>query len=178
MNCQNCGQDNPPEERYCSRCGFELAAQNPQHGPMQYVSFLIRLGANTVDLALVALPLYIFSLLLVPPGHQWENAGPGFGLWLVLFLLFYPLYVWLFIGLKGQTPGKMLFRIRVVNEGGGIPGLKRAALRELLWKPILPILIPIVLFSSAMPFSFGPPPTLNWNDKVAGTYVVKVRRKP
>jgi hypothetical protein len=77
----------------------------------------------------------------------------------------------------------MLFRIRVVNERGSIPGLKQAALRELVCKPFLAILVPL-LFAAILlpPFGGGGMPSggvdWQWHDKIAGTHVVKVGRKP
>jgi len=46
-----------------------------------------------------------------------------------VFTIFLPwLYYWLFIGLKGQTLGKMAVGIKVVNAEGYMPGLGIAAL--------------------------------------------------
>jgi len=83
--------------------------------------------------------------------------------------LFVVLYHWLFIGLKGQTLGKMLFHIRVVNAHGGVPGLRRAALRELLGRLLFAI--------SVLGFflTLGSWRELVWHDKIAGTYLIKVR---
>lgn len=51
------------------------------------------------------------------------------------------LYHWLFIGLKGQTPGKMLVGIKVVREDGKVPGLGTAALRETVGKLVSGIVL-------------------------------------
>jgi uncharacterized RDD family membrane protein YckC len=178
MKCPNCGLDYPAGANLCLTCGVDLIAQKPKPSKTQYIILMIRLASDTIDFALVAISLYILSLLFVLPRPQWENVGLSFSLWLVSLLLFYLLYEWLFIGIHGQTLGKMILHIRVVDESGNIPGLKRAALRELLWKPILSFLIPIIFVSYAFPFSFGAPPTLHWDAKIAGTYVVKVIQKP
>ena len=81
------------------------------------------------------------------------------------------LYYWLFTGLKGQTPGKMAVGIKVIDAGGNVPGLGRAALRETVGKII-----------SAIPLFLGyfwvawDPKKQGWHDKLAGTYVTKSRR--
>jgi uncharacterized RDD family membrane protein YckC len=177
VKCQNCAQYNPSKASICRGCGIVLIDPKLQPGQRQHVSFLIRLYGDSIDLTLVAFLTFLLSLIFIPPGSQWENTKPGYILWVVLFLVFFPLYEWLSIGLKGQTLGKKIFRIRVVNEAGGIPGLKVAGLRELLWKPAVTILIPVLFVSSAVLPSYGGSPKLNWNDKIAGTYTIKEKQK-
>jgi uncharacterized RDD family membrane protein YckC len=41
-------------------------------------------------------------------------------------------YAGYFTGLRGQTPGKMLIGLRVVDRAGDRPGLDRASLRAIL----------------------------------------------
>lgn len=71
------------------------------------------------------------------------------------------------IGRLGQTPGKMLSRVKVVIENGEPPGLGRAALRETVGKML-----------SASPLGLGYLWSLfdelnqTWHDMLAGTYVV------
>jgi uncharacterized RDD family membrane protein YckC len=36
-------------------------------------------------------------------------------------------------GLKGTTPGKAILRIKVVRSDGGLPGIWRTIVRELVW---------------------------------------------
>jgi uncharacterized RDD family membrane protein YckC len=47
------------------------------------------------------------------------------------------LYLWLFTGLTGKTPGKRLLKIKVVNNRGKTPGLIRALWRETIGRLIL-----------------------------------------
>ena len=55
-------------------------------------------------------------------------------------------YYWLPTGKWGQTLGKLALRIQVVDSQGAASGLGRAALREVLIKPLLLLMIPIPLF--------------------------------
>jgi uncharacterized RDD family membrane protein YckC len=59
------------------------------------------------------------------------GSGSGADITVGYLILTSPwLYYWLFAGLKGQTPGKILVRIKVMDAHGDIPGLGHGALRE------------------------------------------------
>lgn len=63
------------------------------------------------------------------------SSGGIIGFWLsmmVLFLFFF-LYEWLLIGLKGQTVGKMAMGVKVVREDNGqVPGLGKSFVRQII----------------------------------------------
>jgi len=121
---------------------------------VEYASFWIRFGAAIIDAIAVSVLSSILSLLPYLSFVSW------------LFIL---LYYWLFIGFRGQTPGKMVVGIKVVNAQGDRPGLGGAALREILGK----LISTIALFIGFLWIAFD----INkqgWHDKIASTYVVKV----
>ncbi len=175
MHCPSCGQDNPPEAGFCASCGAALAttveaasaevAPSPGLQPAvaeDFAGFWLRFGAFVIDGVVVWIISIILSVLTLA-----SDTGP-----LALFSLILPwLYYWLFTGLKGQTPGKMAVGIKVIDAGGNVPGLGRAALRETVGKII-----------SAIPLFLGyfwvawDPKKQGWHDKLAGTYVTKSRR--
>ena len=78
------------------------------------------------------------------------------------------LYGVLFIAFRGQTPGKMLLHVRVVNEYGAVPGFWRAALRETLGKWVSALAVGYGFLSVAWNGK-----KRGWHDIVAGTYVIK-----
>lgn len=84
-----------------------------------------------------------------------------------VLIVLYLLYFTLFTGLRGQTPGKMLVGIRVVDAAGAIPGLRRAFMREVVGK---------FLSSTAFYVGFLWPiwdaQRQAWHDKIAETWVV------
>jgi len=82
------------------------------------------------------------------------------------------LYLWLFTGLKGQTLGKMVVGIKVVNAEGSIPGLGRAALREVLGKIISSIALCIGFL-----WIVRDGRKQGWHDKIANTYVVRAESR-
>ena len=85
-----------------------------------------------------------------------------------LFSLFY--YV-LFIGLKGQTLGKMALGIQVVDAHGNVPGIWRAILREIIGK----LISTIVIFLGFL-WVIWDPRKRGWHDYIGGTFVVRKQR--
>lgn len=81
------------------------------------------------------------------------------------------LYVWLMIGFKGQTLGKMAVGIRVVDRKGEVPDLGQAALREIMGK-----FISGFFFALGYIWALFDPRRQSWHDKIADTYVVRVPR--
>lgn len=172
VKCNICGQDNPAEARFCASCGATLAAgiepgvpptypTAPSVAATEYIGFWIRFGALIIDgivIWLVSVALTFFLL------RSMVGLFLSSVVWFPLPLLYY----WLFTGLKGQTLGKMLVGIKVVNAQGNIPGLGGAALREVLGKLISAIVLFIGFFWIAFDNN-----KQGWHDKIAGTYVVK-----
>jgi len=178
MQCRVCGQDNPQEASFCGNCGAVLAATVetavpaavPAPSPAtpgiqtEYMGFWVRFVAYIIDSVIVGVTCtLLFFLFYVIAIHRYIFPLP--------FLVF-PLswlYYWLFIGLKGQTPGKMVVGIKVVNAQGEKPGLGIAALREILGR-----------FISGAAFCLGylwiaiDEEKQGWHDKIASTHVVKV----
>ncbi|MBI4337857.1 MAG: RDD family protein [Chloroflexi bacterium] len=82
-----------------------------------------------------------------------------------------PVYYVLMTGLRGQTLGKMALGIKVVDERGQVPGVGRAALREVIGK-----------FLSALALGLGflwiawDGKKQGWHDKIATTFVVRALR--
>ena len=176
MQCKVCGQDNPPEAGFCGNCGAVLATTAEPATPTavpappmvapgvqaEYMGFWIRFVAAVIDAvilgavsAILALPAFL-DLMFLPLRFLWL-----FGPWL---------YFWLFTGLKGQTPGKMLLGIKVVDAQGEKPGLGIAALREIVGR-----------FISSVVFCLGylwiaiDEEKRGWHDSIASTHVVKAK---
>ena len=130
MECSVCGHRNPPQAQFCANCGATLVTMVETALPAtvpevaaEYMGFWIRLAAAIIDLVIVAIIIAILAMPLI-------SLGGVIGFFLLL------LYFWLFTGLKGQTFGKMLVGIKVVDAQGNRPGLGIAALREIPGKII------------------------------------------
>ena len=78
-------------------------------------------------------------------------------------------YAVFFVGYCGQTPAKMMLRIKVIRTDGRAMSYGRAALREVLGKFISSILLGIGYLMVAFD---GKKQGLH--DKIADTYVIKV----
>lgn len=148
-----------------------------------YVGFWKRLLAMSVDwfiLSNIAGILFVtgltaLNLSWIEGGIPWPEdllaAASSFVMLYLLALLFLNgFYFTYFHGLTGQTPGKMLFRIRVVRLDGepmtpGIAFLRWAGYH------LSSILLLGFLWVAVDPRKQG------WHDKIAGTVVVEERRE-
>src|SRR5262249_12618006 len=97
------------------------------HSPAP-ASFASRAGAKVLDWFLLILSGIVIQLLLSPGQRSAKSADPFFVIWLGWPLAYYVV----FIGLFGQTPGKMVANIRVVRDlDDGPAGFARALARAL-----------------------------------------------
>ncbi len=62
-----------------------------------------------------------------------------------------------FTGRSGRTPGKRLFRLRVVRQDGLAPGMSKAMAREAIRFLSLPILVLPVLYLATLAVRGRPP---------------------
>lgn len=188
VQCKICGRDNPPEARFCANCGATLvttveppSAAVPGSPPVvaevaaEYIGFWIRLGASIIDGIIIFFISFVLSRFLLSNiyGYRFSLLPSFFWFpvpWLY-YLFWFPvswLYYWLFTGLKGQTPGKMVVGIKVVDARGDRVGLGVAALREILGKTLSAYVLCIGFL-----WIIGDRKKQGWHDKIASTYVVK-----
>ena len=167
VRCKSCGYDNPPEARFCANCGSNLVAAIEQPistaAPavaVEYAGFWIRLGAAVIDSLIVSVVGGILRLIILRVGSFW------------LIGLLPWLYYWLFTGLKGQTLGKMALGIKVVDEQGDMPGLGRAALREIPGK-----IVSLIALYLGFLWIIWDERKQGWHDKIAKTYVLRVESR-
>ena len=173
MRCESCGHDNPPEARFCANCGSSLAPAVelpvPSAEPaapeiaVECMGFWIRVAAAIIDYLVISVISSLFSLILQVGAFPFQVGA------FLSFPVFW-LYHWLFIGLKGQTLGKMAVGIKVVDAAGSVPGLSRAALREIPGK----ILSTIAIFLGFL-WVIWDERKQGWHDKIANTHVVRSR---
>ncbi|MFJ4436318.1 RDD family protein [Streptomyces sp. NPDC088923] len=101
----------------------------PQEGPGSLAPLGRRFGALIVDWALCMLIAYG----LIARGDQQAAGNWALAIFFVLSLLT--------LGTVGGTPGKALFRLRVIDERGGRLGIGRVLLRSVLLCIAVPALI-------------------------------------
>ncbi|WP_176732307.1 MULTISPECIES: RDD family protein [unclassified Streptomyces] len=101
----------------------------PQDGPGSIAPLGRRFGALIVDWALCMLIAYG----LIARGDQQAAGNWALAIFFVLSLLT--------LGTVGGTPGKALFRLRVISEDGGRLGIVRVLIRSVLLCVAIPALI-------------------------------------
>lgn len=165
--CIRCGASLEPGAGFCGNCGMattEGVAQPPDPpgaivSYTEYMGFWIRVAAALIDSVLI---LVLVALL----GRIFGVAG------VFVAYLFGVLYYVLLTSMQGQTLGKMIVGIQVVDAQGSIPGLGTVLLREIVGK-----------FISGLFFDLGylwvawDREKRGWHDHIAGTFVIRKERR-
>jgi len=124
---------------------------------VEYAGFGRRLAAVLVD-----------GLIVGAAGGLLGLLAPDSGGVQALVVLGSVLYYVLFIGVRGQTPGKMALGIKVVGPDGGPPGAVRAFVREVVGK----FLSSLILCLGYL-WMLWDEKRQCWHDKLADTVVVR-----
>jgi len=108
--------------------------QEESRATVNYAGFWIRLGAFMIDLAIMSI-ISIPIIVAIMGSSEWLAAG-GYlivgpymmlGVFVLIGLVYFPsFWTW-----RGQTPGKMLIRAKVVRTNGEALSFGHAALRFL-----------------------------------------------
>ena len=147
-----------------------VSRQQPVFANAEYAGFSRRFQALLLDGLVVALPSLLIALS--SPGvwysidSYWFREVPEFfaylvagAWWVAIWAIGIP-YCWVFIVVRGQTPGKMVLGIRVVHSQSGRFMLGRPALREVAIKPmVLLFAIGPLLLLGGISLVSGPDPT-------------------
>ena len=131
--CSHCGESIDASVPFCPSCGSAVGAEARQtsglglavQAEVEYMGFWVRVAAWLVDFIVLFAIQIVLSII-------------GLG---IVALFVGPVYGVLFIGLKGQTLGKMALSIQVVDAQGNVPGIGRAILREIVGKFVSAIII-------------------------------------
>ena len=142
--------------------------------PRQYAGLWIRFAALAVDGLLFC--IFFFPItrlvkgvwLMSPDDHRWTAGWFIFDPLCLVFLIVMFVYFAVLEGSCGATLGKWVLRLRVIQTGGGRPGIGRGLVRNILrlvdGLPALCILGIVLIVTSAERARFG--------DRVAGTRVI------
>ena len=134
-------------------------------GGYVYAGFFRRLAALLLDFLIVVIVLTSFSIVL---NGGSDGSFSLYGLISVVFWWGYPMY---FIGVKGQTPGKMALSVKVITKDGGqVPGYMKAFLREIVGKFVSSLIFGLGFF-----WMIWDKDKQTWHDKIAGTVVIKIK---
>ncbi len=141
--------------------------------------FWIRTAAWIADMLFLVLPVFISGIVVWATiilggwlGGEINDQVKAFaavsGAAIVIVSGF--LYFTLFVGAFGQTPGKMLFRLKVVRVNDQEMTYGRAVLRSLCW------ILSLLLFSIGFLMIAFNRQKQGLHDVLAGTYVIRTQR--
>ncbi|HEY3352534.1 MAG TPA: RDD family protein [Polyangia bacterium] len=157
--------------------------REPEVVRFRVAGFFERALAGLVD-ALIVMPIFVLLAwggsavtgVRVPPARELnldlvvgllvEKNGPII-FWSVLLAILVFLYCFIFVGTRGQTPGKRLLGVRVVTWYGEPPSLARALLRTCGY------LLSAALLSLGFIWIGFDREKRGLHDWIAGTYVVR-----
>lgn len=123
---------------YCQRCGGALQTSASSIAA-SYAGFWIRAAALVIDSIIVWITQIVLAIILeamaglLSPDMDADSFASVIMLALFSSAVSIAYYV-VFTGSCGQTPGKMLMRLKVVRSDGSAMTYGRAALREILGK--------------------------------------------
>ena len=178
--CRRCGSALLQDTGFCLNCGLATSASPVQ--ATEYMGFWIRFAAFVVDRIIV----YVIAALIafaigisrtsgeVDPNVQQDVVVSFETINLSFLLLIWGtsvVYGVLLTTLRGQTLGKMLLGIQVVDSSGSIPPWYRVVARELVGKFVSEVIIWLgylwIVFDQNK---------RGWHDYLGGSYVVRKRR--
>lgn len=184
LRCGACGTPVSPNTEYCANCGRALSFRATPESA-EYVGFWIRAGAFVVDwlaayvVAAVVAAVIGFSVTTgeAQPASQ-EPASITFDSinysFLLIFWAIAVAHSVILTAWRGQTLGKMLLRIQVVDAHGNVPPLPRVLAREAIRAVILLALVPLGLFYISVAMDLR---KRGWHDQIGTSYVVRKQRR-
>lgn len=162
----------------------EVQADAPESGSgpkVRQAGFWIRLAAWVVDLAFLFLATIALALVVLITIYLGGRLGgeindqvmalAGYSS-AVIVTLSGVMYFTIFVGSCGQTPGKMLFRLKVVQVDGQAVTYGRALLRSLCW------ILSLLLFGIGFLMIACTRQKRGLHDMLAGTSVIRLQRSP
>ena len=144
----------------------EISAEEPRFAPV-YAGLGRRGLAFWMDLVIIAFFIYIAWTV----GLRLAGEDPGFLFYLSLgfYIALFPFaYFVIFHSRGGQTPGKMAFKIKVVEQSGARAGALRSVFRA------IGCLFSFAFFMAGYLWPLFDRRSQAWHDKIAGTVVLEI----
>ena len=161
----------------------ELVIETPERVELYYTRAQIgnRFLAALLDHIIQTLVIGAIGLALLGLGRQMEAFYQSFGNWAIALAILtcYGIYCGYFVLFEtfwnGQTPGKRVFRLRVIREDGRPVRFFEALVRNLIRIGIdaMPIVVVVPLYSVGIVSIFFSARSKRLGDYVAGTVVIR-----
>ena len=183
LRCGACGAAVAPNTDFCPNCGRAFAQARPE---TEYVGFWMRAGAFVIDWIIIYAASVLIAVIIGIPlisGNPDLSSNDDIAViienfnyrFLFVFCGLYTAYGMLMTALRGQTLGKMLLRIQVVEANGNVPHWSRVMMRELLRGVISIALFPLGLLYLWVALDAR---RRGLHDYIGGSYVVRKGREP
>ena len=163
-------QEQPPAERQPDPAQASVSTRTEIDG-LPKAGFWMRLVATFIDVFIVFILQFLFGTLLAVIGIA-NNSGSAGDMAILVQLFGFTLscaYYVFFTGYCGQTPGKMVLRIKVIRCDGSSLSYGRVAFREIPAKFISGIIFGIGYLMVAFDEQ-----KQGLHDRMADTYVIKL----
>ena len=144
-------------------------------GDTKYAGAVRRYGAVVIDSFLVGICTWIVSMVaFIPLALLQFTDNPIAAMILTSVTGLLQLVIWggyyvYFIGSRGQTPGKMFFKIKIIKEETqNIPGYTTAFIREIIGN-----MLSAFIFGLGYLWIIWDSKKQGWHDKIAGTVALE-----
>ena len=152
------------------------------HPTIELAGFWTRMGALFIDIFILVAINWVINttwalasgggfMAEVPADPHMEVVGASWPLGALIAFLIFIAYIILFWRWKGQTPGKMILRLKIIRADGSNLGWSDVILRFLSY------IISSVIFFIGFIWAFFDDYNQGIHDKLANTFVIRMARK-
>jgi len=172
MFCKYCGKENNDEAKFCKYCGEALSTNSvvPEASPAEdtYAGFWIRTGAFVIDYALLLIAATILGIFYPSFFTNLSFLSDE-----VLGFIMLIVYHAIFLSIFSSTPGKMLYKLKVIDEKTE----EKVSFGKALLRSSSYILSSLVFGLGFLFIGFDKEKHKGWHDRIAKTLVIRKEKK-
>ncbi|PIP17178.1 MAG: hypothetical protein COX44_01310 [Candidatus Portnoybacteria bacterium CG23_combo_of_CG06-09_8_20_14_all_37_13] len=171
MFCKYCGKENKEDAKFCKYCGESLiipSGATETSTEIVYGGFWIRVGAFVIDYALILIAAFILGII-----YPSFFASLSFLNDEVLGFIMIIVYHVFFLSIFSSTPGKMLYKLMVIDEKTGA----KVSFGKALARSSSYVLSSFVFGLGFLFIGFDKEKHRGWHDRIAKTLVIRKQKK-